>query len=140
MSISDQELIRLFAQVKNIAIVGAVDKPNRPVDSVGRYLIKAGFTVLPVHPKRQNVWGLTTYPSLADIPVPIDIVNLFRRSELCAQHAIETLALNPLPQCFWMQSNISSKQAVQILQGHPILVIQNHCLMLEHSRFAENLS
>ena len=60
---SDTELAALLGQVKTIAIVGAKDKPGQPVDRVGRYLIEAGFTVIPVHPKRTSVWGLAAYIS-----------------------------------------------------------------------------
>jgi hypothetical protein len=65
---------QLLSNVQNIAIVGAKDKPSQPVNEVGRYLIQAGFTIFPVHPQRQNVWGLPTYPNLVDIPERIDLV------------------------------------------------------------------
>ncbi len=140
MLINEQELTGLFAQVKTIAIIGAVDKLSRPVDNVGRYLIKAGFTVIPVHPKRKDVWGLETYPSLADIPVPLDLVNLFRRAEFCPAHARETLAMTLLPKGFWMQANIVSLEARQILKGAPITVVEDHCIMVEHRALAKKLS
>lgn len=137
MLISEQELTGLLRQVKTIAIVGAVDKPGRPVDRVGRYLIEAGFTVIPVHPKRKEVWGLPTYPTLADIPVPVDMVDLFRRAELCPEHAHEVLAMNSLPKCFWMQSGIVSHEAREILKGHPITVIEDRCTMVDHRDLME---
>ncbi len=55
--LDEKKLASLLDEVKVIAVIGAVDKPGRPVDMVGRYLIDAGFKVIPVHPKRQNVWG-----------------------------------------------------------------------------------
>ncbi len=140
MLINEQELIGLFAQVKTIAIIGAVDKPSRPVDRIGRYLIKAGFTVIPVHPKRKDVWGLTTYPKLADIPVPVNLVNIFRRAEFCPGHAREVLDMTPLPQGFWMQAGIASPEARQILKGSPITVVEDRCAMVEHRALAKKLS
>lgn len=129
---SEQELTGLLRQVKTIAIVGAVDRPGRPVDRVGRYLIEAGFNVIPVHPKREDVWGLITYPTLKDIPFPVDLVNLFRNAEQCPEHALEALTLLPLPRGFWMQTGIVSQKATEILKGHPIVVVQDRCIMVDH--------
>jgi len=136
MLYSDKELAALLAKVKTIAVVGAKDKPGQPVDRVGRYLIEAGFRVIPVHPKRTEVWGLTAYPTLCDIPEPVDLVDLFRAAEACPAHAEEFLRLSPLPCCFWMQSGIVSPAARAILASHPaatpIHVIEDRCLMVDH--------
>lgn len=132
----DDELKALFQKVKTIAVLGAVDKPGRPVDMVGRYLIEAGFTVLPVHPKRKGVWGLTTYPTLADIDVPVDMVDVFRNADACPGHARETAELLPQPKAFWMQSGITSPEAAQILAPTGIRVIEDACLMVDHRRLA----
>ena len=98
--INDKELAALLGKIKTIAIVGAVDKEGRPVDQVGRYMIQAGYDVIPVHPKRENVWGLETYKTLADIPRPVDMVDLFRAAQFCPDHARETLALSTTPNAF----------------------------------------
>lgn len=132
-----KELTALLRQVKSIAVVGAVDKPGRPVDMVGRYLINAGFDVIPVHPKRSDVWGLTTYPSLADIPVPVDLVDIFRAAEHCPAHAEEVLTLSHRPACFWMQSGIFSPQARQILAGSGIIVVEDLCLKIFHEHLSQ---
>lgn len=129
---SDQELTGLLSEVKTIAIVGAVDKPGRPVDRIGRYLMEHGFKVIPVHPKRKDVWGLPTYSSLLEIPEPVDLVNLFRRAEFCPDHARETLQLSPLPKALWMQSGIVSDEARMILKDVPVRVIEDRCIMVDH--------
>ena len=131
MLIDMKELAPLLREVKTIAVVGAVDKPGRPVDLVGRALIDMGFTVVPVHPKRSDVWGLPTYPTLADIPVPVDLVDLFRAAECCPDHARETLNLSPLPKIFWMQSGIVSPEAREILAGSGIAVVEDRCTKVE---------
>ena len=82
----DDDLRSILARVKNIAVIGAKDKPG-PVDRVGRYLIEAGFTVFPVHPARKEVWGLPVSPTLADVPERIDLVDVFRAPEFCLAHA-----------------------------------------------------
>ena len=132
MLYSDKELAALLGKVKTIAVVGAKDKPGQPVDKVGRYLIDAGFRVIPVHPKRAEVWGLKAYPSLNDIPEPVDLVDLFRAADACPAHAEEVLRLSPLPLCFWMQSGIFSPEARRILSGQPVLIVEDRCLMVDH--------
>lgn len=131
---SDTELAALLRQVKTIAVVGANDKPGRPVDMVGRYLMSAGFTVVPVHPKRETVWGLKAYQRLEDIPEPVDLVDLFRAADACPEHARETLRMALKPRCFWMQSGIVSAEAAAILGGSGILVVQDRCLKVDHQR------
>ncbi|MFW5733610.1 MAG: CoA-binding protein [Oceanidesulfovibrio sp.] len=124
----------ILAESRTIAIIGAKDKPSQPVDRVGRYLIEAGYTVIPVHPKRQNVWGLTTYPTITEIEEPVDIVDLFRASQHCPDHAREVLALKHLPRLFWMQSGIASPEAEAILADSPTRVVSDECLMVVHRR------
>ncbi|WP_207259588.1 CoA-binding protein [Desulfovibrio sp. Huiquan2017] len=131
MLIDIKELAPLLREVKTIAVIGAVDKPGRPVDMVGRALIDMGFTVIPVHPKRTDVWGLATYPTLGDIPVPVDLVDVFRAPQFCPDHARETLALEPRPKVFWMQSGIVSPEARNILAGSGITVVEDHCTQVE---------
>jgi hypothetical protein len=131
---SDTELAALLRQVKTIAVVGAKDKPGQPSDTVGRYLLAAGYTVIPVHPARTNIWGLTTYKSLAEVPGPVDLVDLFRAAEHCPAHAAEVLAMTPLPRCFWMQLGIASPEARAALAHSPIAVVEGRCLMVEHRR------
>jgi predicted CoA-binding protein len=132
MLYSDTELAALLGKVKTIAVVGAKDKPGQPVDRVGRYLLAAGFRVIPVHPKRAEVWGLKAYPTLNDIQDPIDLVDLFRAADACPAHAEEVLRLPTLPLCFWMQSGIISPEARKILLGHPLMVVEDRCLMVDH--------
>lgn len=131
MLIDMKELAPLLREVKTIAVVGAVDKPGRPVDMVGRALIDMGYEVIPVHPKRTDVWGLPTYPTLADIPVEVDLVDLFRAAQFCPDHAREVLNMDPLPKVFWMQSGIASPEARAILDGSGIAVVEDRCTKVE---------
>lgn len=122
----------LLRDARRIAIVGAKDKAGQPVDRIGRYLLAHGFTVLPVHPVRRQVWGLPTFRTLADLPGPVDIINLFRASEACLEHAQETLALPWRPRCFWMQEGIRNEAARRLLEPEGILVVEDACIMVEH--------
>ncbi|WP_432736936.1 CoA-binding protein [Maridesulfovibrio sp. FT414] len=134
--LDEKKLAALLDEVKVIAVIGAVDKPGRPVDRVGRYLIDAGFKVIPVHPKRENVWGLKTYKTILDIPEPVDLIDLFRASEFCADHARECLQLATPPKAFWMQSGIFSPEAREMLSAEGITVIEDRCLMVDHKNLA----
>ena len=130
----DESMKEILVECKNIAVIGAKDKPGQPVDRVGRYLINAGYNVIPVHPVRQNVWGLHTYVSIAEIPVAVDMVNVFRAPQYCAAHAREVLELEMLPKCFWMQSGITNTEAGKMLSAKEISVIEDKCIMVEHRR------
>ncbi len=135
--IADQELKTLLAEVKTIAVVGASDRPGRPVDLVGRYLMQAGFDVIPVHPARREVWGMSAWRNLADVDRPIHCVNLFRAAKHCPAHAREVLALASPPLVFWMQSGITSLEAWAILASTGIRLVQDRCLMVDHQRLTQ---
>lgn len=134
MLMHDKELAALLSQVKTVAVIGAVDKPGRPVNMVGHALISMGYTVIPIHPKRRGVWGLTTYPSINDVPIPIDVVDLFRSSDFCPDHAREVLEMRSLPSLFWMQSGVYSPKAREILSATDITVVEDRCLKVELER------
>lgn len=131
MLINEKELAARLREVKTIAVVGAVDKPGRPVDDVARAMMTMGFTIIPVHPTRSDVWGLETFRSVTDIPVAVDVVDLFRNAQFCPGHAQEVLEMQTLPAFFWMQSGVFSPEARQILAHAPIQVIEDRCLKVE---------
>lgn len=134
MLINEKELAARLREVKTIAVVGAVDKPGRPVDGVAREMMAMGFTIIPVHPTRSDVWGLETFRSVTDIPVAVDVVDLFRNAQFCPGHAQEVLGMQTLPTFFWMQSGVFSPEARQILAHAPIQVVEDRCLKVELAR------
>ena len=119
--------------IRTIAIVGAKDKAHSDVDRVGRYLIAAGFTVIPVHPARKEVWGQPTYPSLLEVQGQVDMVNLFRAPQYCLDHAHEVLRMTHQPKVFWMQLGISNSAVAPLLTPHAIVVVENQCSMVVHA-------
>lgn len=131
---SDENVRRILQKARTIAVVGAKDAPGADVDTVGRYLIRAGYRVVPVHPARETVWGLQAFPTLADVPHPIDIVDVFRAPAHCPDHARECSALTPRPDMFWMQRGITHPEVEAVLAGSGTSVIQDRCLMVEHAR------
>ncbi len=136
----DNALRALFERVRSIAVVGAKDVAGQPVDRVGRYLIREGFEVLPVHPKRTGVWGLATSRDLLELPKAVDMVVLFRASQLCFPHAEEVFGLAAKPACFWMQEGIFSRESRALLEPADIVVVEGACVMVEHARlFGRNV-
>jgi uncharacterized protein len=131
---NDEELRRMLHEARTIAVVGAKDAPGTDVDRVGRYLIRAGYNVIPVHPVRKTVWERAACPTLADAPQSIDIVNVFRAPAHCPDHAGECLALATMPKVFWMQLGISHPDVEDILAELDTNVVQNRCIMVEHAR------
>ena len=131
----DDRLMRaVLGESRSIAIIGAKDKPGQAVDRVGRYLLEQGYRVVPVHPVRKTVWGLPAFASIAELPEPVDIINLFRAPEYCPGHAQEVLALGWKPKVFWMQLGIRSPEARQALAETGITVVEDSCIMVEHAR------
>ncbi len=130
----DATIQKILQNSKTIAIIGAKDKANHPVTMVGEYLLKAGYTVYPIHPVRSTVWGLPVYKNVAELPHAVDIINVFRAPEFCAEHAREVIALPWRPQCFWMQLGIRSQEAGTILAAERIQVVEDLCIKIEHER------
>jgi len=127
-------LKELLVPGKTIALIGAKDRPGTEVDMVGRFMLSAGFRVIPVHPARASVWGIPARKTMAEIDEPIDIVNLFRAPASCPAHAVETLALARRPACFWMQSGIASPEARTMLAPAGVVVVEDRCIMVEYRR------
>jgi predicted CoA-binding protein len=131
----DDRLMRaMLGESRSIAIIGAKDKPGQAVDRVGRYLLEQGYRIFPVHPVRKEVWGLPAVPSIAELPEPVDIINLFRAPEYCPGHAQEVLGLDWKPKLFWMQLGIRSPEARAVLADTGITVVEDSCIMVEHAR------
>lgn len=131
----DDRLMRaMLGESGSIAIIGAKDKPGQAVDRVGRYLLEQGYRIVPVHPVRKTVWGLPAVTSIAELPEPVDIINLFRAPEYCPGHAQEVLQLGWKPKLFWMQLGIRSPEACGALGQTGITVVEDSCIMVEHAR------
>src|SRR5262245_53612035 len=105
----DDELRRILTDARNIALVGASSKPDRPSHGIMRKLLAAGYQVIPVNPNETEVLGQKVYARLSDIPQPIDIVDVFRRSEATLPIADEAVAIGA--KTLWLQSGVWSEEA-----------------------------
>jgi predicted CoA-binding protein len=132
--VSPAEKQQLFAAAKTIAVVGLSARPDRPSFDVSRVMQRAGFRIIPVNPAYtgQQILGETCVATLADVPVAIDIVDCFRRSEEMVPVARDAAALNPRPAVLWMQIGVVNPEAARIASDAGIQVVQNQCIKIEY--------
>jgi uncharacterized protein len=120
---------------RRIAIVGASSKPSRPSFGVFRYLVHNGFECVPVNPEERDVLGVPAFRTLAEAVAatgPFDIVDVFRRSELCVPHAEEAVASGA--RCLWLQLGVVSWEAARIAHAGGLAVVMDRCTAIEHRR------
>ncbi|HET9441348.1 MAG TPA: CoA-binding protein [Longimicrobiales bacterium] len=123
---SDQELRALLLSARTIAMVGASSKPDRPSNEIMRVLLQAGFEVIPVTPNEQSVLGKRAYPSLAAVPVSIDIVDVFRAAHAAPDIAHEAVAVGA--RVLWLQLGVISEAAAAIARSAGLLVVMDKCI------------
>lgn len=121
---------KLLATAKTIAVVGLSPKQARPSNMVARYLIEAGYTVIPVNPGQEKILSLDCYPSLAAIPGPVDIVNIFRHSEEVPPIVAAAIALGA--KAIWMQEGVIHTEAARSAKAAGLLVVMDRCLKTVH--------
>jgi predicted CoA-binding protein len=128
----DGERIRRMVRAKRIAVVGLSDDPSRPSYGVARYLLNAGKEIIPVNPNHATVMGLTCYARLEDVPGPIDLVDVFRRPQYCADVARSAIAVGA--KGIWLQSGVRSPEAALLASAAGVDYVEDRCLMVEHMR------
>jgi len=116
---------------KTIAVVGLSPKENRPSNEVARYLIAAGYEVIPVNPGQDQILGRRCYPNLSAIPVPVDIVDIFRRSEEVMSVVEEAIAIKA--KAVWMQVGITNEAAADKARAAGLRVIMDRCIKTDHT-------
>jgi predicted CoA-binding protein len=133
--LDDIEIRALLASTRRIAIVGASDRPERPSNGVLRDLRDAGFDVVPVNPNTTVVAGLTCYQTVAAAVAatgPVDIVDVFRRPDQCAEPAQEAVVTGA--RCLWLQLGIADREAGRIAHDAGLLVVMDRCTIIEYRR------
>lgn len=122
--------LRRMLAAKRIAVVGLSDDPGRPSHDVARYLQSAGKEIIPVNPNHSRVMGLKCYATLAEIPGPVDVVDVFRRPEFCAGVVRDAVAAGA--KGVWLQTGIVSDEAGRLAAEAGIDFVQDRCLKVEH--------
>jgi predicted CoA-binding protein len=124
------ELIdRILSEAKTVAVVGISDKPERPSNTVARYLQGRGYRIIPVNPLLTEVLGEKAYKSLSDIPAKVDLVDVFRKSEDVPPIAEEAIRIGA--RFFWMQEGVVSENARDRLERAGIPVVMDLCIKKE---------
>jgi predicted CoA-binding protein len=124
---------RVLLGASTVAIVGLSGNELRASNFVGYYLKRHGYRVFPVNPRETEVLGEEAYPSLADVPVPIDIVDVFRAPGALPAIAREAVAVHA--GALWCQFGVINEEAAQIAEDGGVTVIMDRCLKVEHARY-----
>ncbi|MEN8140906.1 MAG: CoA-binding protein [Thermodesulfobacteriota bacterium] len=124
------EIKEIISSAKTIAVVGLSPKENRPSNMVARYLLEHGFTVIPVNPGQAEILGQPCYPTLTDVPVEIDIVDIFRRSEDVLPVVKEAIAVGA--RAIWLQQGIVNEEAAALARKNGLKVVMDRCLKVDH--------
>jgi predicted CoA-binding protein len=138
----DALIEEILVSVRTVAMVGASANTVRPSFFVLRYLIDKGYTVYPINPGHagKEIAGRPTFARLADVPEPIDMVDVFRASDAVPGVIDEALALSPLPKVIWLQLGIRNDEAAARAEAAGITVIQNRCPKIEYGRLSGEIS
>jgi predicted CoA-binding protein len=124
---------RLLHTSKTIAIVGLSSNELRPSHFVGYYLKRHGYRVVPVNPRETMVLGETCYPQLQDVPVPIDIVNVFRAPDALPGIARDAVAVRA--QALWCQFGVINEEGARTAEEGGLSVVMDRCIKVEHARY-----
>ncbi len=123
----------MLENTKTIAVVGMSNKPDRPSYGVSAQMQRRSYRIVPVNPVLKEVLGEPCYPSLKDIPFPVDMVNVFRASEYIPKIVEETIAIGA--RYLWLQEGVIHPQAIAEAEANGILVVVDLCLFKEHLRW-----
>jgi uncharacterized protein len=141
-SYSDSYVRGILNTVKSIAMVGASEKENRPSYFAFKYLLERGYHMIPVNPGRagETMLGRQTYARLADIPEPVDMVDVFRAARYALPIVEEALALTPRPQVIWMQLGVRNDEAAALAEANGLKVVMDRCPKIEYGRLSAEIA
>ena len=118
--------------LKTWAIVGLSNNKERAAFGVAKLLIEKGHTIIPVHPKAETVHGQTSYAKLSDIPVPVDVVDVFINSDLAGDVVNEAIEIGA--KGVWLQLDVIDTAAIERAQEAGLLAVMNHCPAIEYKK------
>lgn len=133
MEINSREAInKILEDCRTIAVVGLSSNPGRASNGVAGYMKRAGYKIIPVNPREEQVLGEKSYPSLTDVPGKIDLVDVFRRSEEAG--AVVDEAIKVGAKAVWLQEGVIDDEAAKRAQDAGLLVVMDLCWLKEHAR------
>jgi uncharacterized protein len=141
-SYPDSYVRGILNTVKTIAMVGASAKDNRPSYFAFKYLLERGYRMIPVNPGQagKDILGQKIYAKLADIPEPVDMVDIFRASPYALPIVEEALTLKPRPQVIWMQLGVRNDEAAALAEANGMKVVMNRCPKIEYGRLSSEIA
>ena len=129
----DETIREILSGMKRVAVVGISAKPDRASHGIARFLVGQGFDVVGVNPAlKEDVLGLQIYPSLADVPEPVDVVDVFRRSDAVPAIIDEAIAMKA--GAIWLQEEVVHEEAAATARAAGIEVVQDRCIYKEWLR------
>jgi predicted CoA-binding protein len=130
MASLEDRIESIIAGTSVIAVVGASPNPGRPSHMVMSYLIENGFQVIPIRPKVKEILGRTCYENLVEVPLSVDVVDVFRKPEACPEIARAAVAIGA--KTLWLQEGIVSDEAARIAREGGLQVVMNQCIKKVH--------
>jgi len=136
----DADLLALYRTMRTVAMVGASPDWNRPSYFVMKYLLRKGFHVIPVNPRAagQEILGQRVYASLAEIPEPVDIVDVFRRADAVPSIVNEAIAIGA--KAVWLQLTIRNDEAARTAEAAGLATVMDRCMKIEYGRLSGELA
>lgn len=131
---SSADIKEIVTKYRTVAVVGLSPGPGKPSYGVAEYLQRVGFRIIPVNPAAQEILGERCYPSVADIPEPVEIVDIFRRPEFVPEIVDQAIAKGA--KVVWMQEGVVHEEAAKKAEAAGLAVVMDHCLLKEHRRLA----
>ena len=116
--------------MQTIAVVGMSPKPERPSHYVSMYMKDQGYNIIPVNPGHNEISGIKCYPSLSEISEPVDVVDVFRRSEFILP--IAESAINIKAKALWLQDGVINHEAAELAKNSGLIVVMDDCMLRRH--------
>lgn len=135
---SYQQLRSMLSSCKTIAVVGISEQWHRPSYFVGKYLLEHGYRMIPVNPRYKEVLGQTCYSDLEAVPVAIDMVDVFRRSEELMPIARQAVSVGA--KVLWQQLTVRNQEAEDYVCEHGLESVMDRCVKIEHARLFGGLN
>lgn len=123
---------KILRSAKTIAVVGLSPDPTRPSNGVARYLQRAGYRIIPVNPNVDEVLGERAYPTLSRLPGPVDVVDVFRRSQFVGPIVDEAIAIGA--GAVWLQDGVVDEAAAERARAAGLDVVMDDCMMRRHAQ------
>jgi len=131
----DEEIRDILGRFRSVAVVGISGSEEKPSHQVARYLKEHGYIVYPVNPRYTSILGGHCYPSLLEIPDPVEIVDIFRRPSAVPDIVEDAISCGA--RVIWMQQGIVNNEAAQRARDAGLRVVMDRCMMVEHRRLAK---